>query len=162
MERAEVEREARRRDLVRREGGYPADADACHTLSAQRVSSAWCANPNPNPNPEQVGRATAAEAGRGVVDRLQLRSELLQAEEEVARLQEQLRRREASLGALASAARDSKIAARRSAALAAARLRGEVEANPNPNPNPDPKPSHNHNPSPSPSPSPSPNPNPNP
>jgi hypothetical protein len=43
VERAEVEREARRRDLVVREGGYPADAEACHTLSAQRVSSAWCA-----------------------------------------------------------------------------------------------------------------------
>ena len=73
-----------------------------------------------------VGRATAAEAGRGVVDRLQLRTELLQAEGEVVWLQEQLRRREVSLGDLASAARDSKIAARRGAALAAARVEAGV------------------------------------
>ena len=42
-ESAEVEREARRRDRVVRKGGYPADTDVCHTLSAQRVSSEWCA-----------------------------------------------------------------------------------------------------------------------
>jgi hypothetical protein len=42
-ENAEVEREARRRDRVVRKGGYPADTDTCHTLSAPRVSSEWCA-----------------------------------------------------------------------------------------------------------------------
>ena len=42
-EAAEAERELLRRDRVVRKGGYPADTDVCHTLSAQRVSSEWCA-----------------------------------------------------------------------------------------------------------------------
>ena len=109
---AAAEREA---DAARRRGevaAVAAELAECDARQAAQTSAAVGV----------AGRATAAEAARGVIERAQLRSELLASEAEALSLRQSLLARESALESLTVAARESKDAARRGAQEAAARI----------------------------------------
>ncbi len=118
--RREAER-AREEGLARRGGDAATlarELAQCDAAQEAVHSAAWGV----------VGRAAAAEAGRGEVERRQLRRELAEAEAEGARLLAVVRQREQSLDSLATAARESKLAVRRGVEAQAARVQAEAEA----------------------------------